>query len=128
MEIYLFGIKNVNINLKQLSNDYKYMFEDGQWWLLLILSGGLGLMWGFTIIATFYWSNAWHGGIYMLSGLFTLIASAIYIYWVFIPIWVRLLLPLIINLLNIIIIPIALLQKVLDVISDYIIDRNLEGS
>jgi hypothetical protein len=126
MEIYLFGVRNGKMNLKELPKDYAYMFGDGEWKLLLIFSGILGLMWGMTYVVNIYLNNIGHGVISMLLGLATMISSAIYIYWILIPVWVRFLIPLIIILLNCIILPIAFIQKFLDFISETIVEKNLD--
>lgn len=104
-----------------MKRDYLYLFGNR------ILIDGINLLiissvlWGLYILSRVYWREVWQGALVIIFAILGIAWSLIFLYRMLIPFIVRVLIPAVIKLLTVMIFPFALLQLILDRISEYII-------
>jgi|GEM_PF-5167135 len=118
---FYFEITHDKIEWRQMKRDYRYLFGNR------ILIDGINLLiisavvWGLFIISRLYWKDLWQGALVIIFAILGCAWTLIFLYRMLIPFIVRVLIPAIIKLLTVLIFPFALLQLILDKISEYII-------
>ncbi|MEI6681615.1 MAG: hypothetical protein WCO44_03255 [Bacteroidota bacterium] len=118
---FYFEIRHDKIEWRQMKRDYLYLFGNR------ILIDGINLLiissvlWGLYILSRVYWREVWQGALVIIFAILGIAWSLIFLYRMLIPFIVRVLIPAVIKLLTVMIFPFALLQLILDRISEYII-------
>ncbi|MEI7660953.1 MAG: hypothetical protein WCK34_02085 [Bacteroidota bacterium] len=121
---FYFEIKHDKVDFKQMKRDYHYLFGNRILIDVLNLLVISALLWGGFAIAKIYWSDVAKGALVITLAILGMAWTLIFLYKLLIPFIVRILIPIIINSFNLIIFPFALIQIVLDKISNLIINSD----
>jgi hypothetical protein len=114
-----FDIKYDKVDIPQMNMDFVRKYKSNKWGFYRLI-GSSSLLWVLLLISTKHWMKIWDGGLVLFIGISTVVYTLLVLYHILSPFIVRFLVPVLINLLDLLVIPINLIQYLLSEISDHI--------